>query len=162
MRLTKSEYYELPTKYNQTIVRLLMQSPRCIFAYWDVSEDVVNNFSSYGSFLKIVNITKNYSYDIPVDPYTNNYYIHVEDTNCDYRVELCMFNSKKIVNLYSSNVLTVPSSSPDCTEYQEEVVFRSYLCLANTDKFKVFIPKHFVNQSHTEFEGVSSSDRYMN
>ena len=64
-----SEYYELPTKYNETVVRLLVQSPTRMYAYWEVSDGSIKNFDKqkieYNScipLLKITNITKNYSY----------------------------------------------------------------------------------------------------
>ena len=87
MQLLKSEYYELPNKYNQTIIRLLVQSPTRMFVYWEVSDETIKQFSNnsidYSNctpVLKITNITKNYSYTIPVDPFANNYYMmfHVE------------------------------------------------------------------------------------
>lgn len=162
MHLTKSEYYELPNKYNQTVVRLLMQSPKCIFAYWDISDDIINNYSSYNSFIKIINITKNYSYEVPIDPYTNNYYIKIEDTNCNYQVELIRKLNNKYINLYTSNTLTVPSNVPQTNYYTEEVIFKNYLCIADTNKIKIYTPKHFTNQNHTDFENISSSDRYIN
>lgn len=88
----KSEYYELPTKYNETIVRLLVQSPTRMYAYWEVNEDTIKNlnvdYNVCTPVLKITNLTKQYSYEIDIDPYANNYYIDVKDTNCNYKVEL--------------------------------------------------------------------------
>ena len=88
----KSEYYELPTKYNETIVRLLVQSPTRMYAYWEVNDDSVKKFKvDYNictPVLKITNLTMNYSYEIEIDPYATNYYIDVKDVNCNYKVEL--------------------------------------------------------------------------
>ena len=33
------EYYDLPYRYNQTIVRILAQTPTTLFVYWDISDD---------------------------------------------------------------------------------------------------------------------------
>ena len=88
----KLEYYELPTKYNETIVRLLVQSPTRMYAYWEVDENYINNFkvdySACIPVLKITNLTMNYSYEVQIDPYATNYYIDVKDVNCEYKVEL--------------------------------------------------------------------------
>ena len=93
MYLPKTEYYELPSKYNKTIVRLLVQSPTRMFVYWEIDEDLVKyfestktNYSSTKPVLKVKNITMNYSYDIPIDPFINNYYIDVKDPDCEYQV----------------------------------------------------------------------------
>ena len=79
MHLLKSEYYDLPIKYDQTLIRLLVQSPTRMYAYWEVSDDTMkyfsNNFHNYSDCtpaLKITNITKNYSYIITVDTFANN------------------------------------------------------------------------------------------
>ena len=103
MHLLKSEYYELPTKYNRTIIRLLVQSPTRMFVYWEVSQDTIDQFNkqhkNYAdciAVLKVTNLTKNYSYNIPVNPYADNYYIDVEDSGCKYQVELRKDVQKKV------------------------------------------------------------------
>ena len=59
MHLLKSEYYDLPIKYDQTLIRLLVQSPTRMYAYWEVSEDTIKNF------LKA--IMKGYNYLVTAD-----------------------------------------------------------------------------------------------
>ena len=59
-RAFKSEYYELPSKYDKTAVKLLVQSHTRMYVYWDVSEDTANAFpgkkySSGVPYLKIEN-----------------------------------------------------------------------------------------------------------
>ena len=63
MQLLKSEYYELPKKYNQTMIRLLVQSPKRMYVYWEVSDETIKLFSKeYANYsdctpvLKITNI----------------------------------------------------------------------------------------------------------
>ena len=34
-----AEYYDLPYRYNQTIVKLLYQTPTTLFIYWDISDE---------------------------------------------------------------------------------------------------------------------------
>lgn len=173
MHLLKSEYYDLPTKYNQTLIRLLVQSPNRLYAYWEVSDDTIKNFSNaFGSYsdctpaLKITNDTNHYSYIIPVDPFTNNYYIHVEDTGCNYKIELGRVKNNEFKNIYTSNNVTMPvftRNSEDVANFSDEVIFGNYLCIADKKKVKVFTNKqsrnYFQNQNHTAFEGnITSSD----
>lgn len=152
MYLPKTEYYELPSKYNKTIVRLLVQSPTRMFVYWEVDEDSINyfesmkmNYSSARPVLKVKNITMNYSYDIPIDPFTNSYYIDVKDPDCEYQVELGRVQNDKFVNLYTSNSATVPRSNPMYVGDSEEVVYRNYIKLDMTDKFTVYYNKRNYN-----------------
>ena len=168
MQLLKSEYYELPKKYNQTIIRLLVQSPRRMFVYWEVSDETIDFFSKkYSNYsdctpvLKITNVSKNYSYMIPVDPYANNYYIEVEDSGCNYRVELGRATKTNFINIYTSNTATVPSASPVSSAdifNADDILFANYLCIADKKRIKVFGSRdqyrRFVNQNHTEFENV--------
>ena len=152
MYLPKTEYYELPSKYNKTIVRLLVQSPTRMFVYWEVDEDSIKyfesnkmNYSSARPVLKVKNITMNYSYDIPIDPFTNNYYIDVKDPDCEYQVELGRVQNDKFVNLYTSNSATVPRSNPMYVGDSEEVIYRNYIKLDTTDKFTVYYNKRNYN-----------------
>ena len=32
------EYYDLPYRYNQTVIKLLAQTPTTLFIYWDISD----------------------------------------------------------------------------------------------------------------------------
>lgn len=174
MHLLKSEYYDLPIKYDQTLIRLLVQSPTRMYAYWEVSDDTMkyfsNNFHNYSDCtpaLKITNITKNYSYIIPVDPFANNYYIDVKDTGCDYKIELGRTKNNEFLNIYTSNNVTMPIFSRiDDTKNNfidsDEVLFGNYLCIADKKKIKVYTNKesrkYFQNQTHTDFENITSSD----
>ena len=43
------EYYDLPYRYNQTIVKILAQTPNTLFIYWDISDYDRENFKKqYG------------------------------------------------------------------------------------------------------------------
>ena len=91
------EYYDLPYRYNQTIVKVLAQTPTTLFVYWDISDaDSAHYVETYGEnffndtkpVLVIHNITMNYSYEIDIDDFANSWYLHVNDSNCEYSVEL--------------------------------------------------------------------------
>ena len=92
-----AEYYDLPYRYNETIVKILYQTPTILFVYWDISDQDRESFvKQYGEnffnntrpILKIFNLTKNYSFEIEINDFANSWYINVNDANCEYKVEL--------------------------------------------------------------------------
>ena len=91
------EYYDLPYRYNETVVKILYQTPNTLFIYWDISDkDRENYIKQYGEnffnitrpVLIIHNITMNYSFEVPIDDFANSWYLHINDSKCDYKVEL--------------------------------------------------------------------------
>lgn len=91
------EYYDLPYRYNETIVKILYQTPDTLFVYWDISDkDREKYIKEYGQnffsitrpVLIIHNTTMNYSFEIPINDFANSWYLHINDSKCDYRVEL--------------------------------------------------------------------------
>ena len=91
------EYYDLPYRYNETVVKILYQTPDTLFVYWDISDkDRENYVKEYGEnffnitrpVLIIHNDTMNYSFEIPINDFANSWYLHINDSKCDYRVEL--------------------------------------------------------------------------
>ena len=91
------EYYDLPYRYNETVVKILHQTPNTLFVYWDISDkDRENYIKQYGEnffnitrpVLIIHNITMNYSFEVPIDDFANSWYLHINDSKCDYKVEL--------------------------------------------------------------------------
>lgn len=117
------EYYDLPYRYNQTIVKVLAQTPTTLFIYWDISDKDRENFiRQYGAdffnntkpVLIIHNKTMNYSFEIEIDDFANSWYLHVNDSNCEYCVELGRRpkynNSEPQINI-PNNYLYVSSSN---------------------------------------------------
>lgn len=91
------EYYDLPYRYNQTVVKVLYQTPTTLFIYWDISdadrkafvEQYGENFFNYTKPVLVVhNDTLHYSFEIEIDDFANSWYLHVNDSNCKYAVEL--------------------------------------------------------------------------
>lgn len=91
------EYYDLPYRYNQTIVKILAQTPQMLFVYWDISDDDRKAFEEhYGNdffsktkpVLIVHNETMNYSFEIEINDFANCWYLHVNDANCKYIIEL--------------------------------------------------------------------------
>lgn len=91
------EYFDLPYRYNETIVKLLVQTTKRLFVYWDISDkdkeyfiNLFGNefFNETVPFLRIINESMNYSFDIEINDFANSWYININDENCKYHVEL--------------------------------------------------------------------------
>ena len=91
------EYYDLPYRYNHTVIKLLAQNPTTLFVYWDLNDYDRNQLiQTYGEnffyetypVLVIHNLTDNYTFEERIDDFANNWYIHVNDSKCTYTVEL--------------------------------------------------------------------------
>ena len=91
------EYYDLPYRYNQTVVKVLAQTPTNLFIYWDISDKDRENFKKqYGEnffettkpILIVHNDTLGYSFEVEINDFANSWYLHVADSKCEYRVEL--------------------------------------------------------------------------
>jgi len=117
------EYYDLPYRYNQTIVRILAQTPTTLFVYWDISDTDRENYKqTYGEnffettkpVLIIHNKTKNYYFEVEINDFANSWYLHVGDSDCIYEIELGRRPHTKEVSLpnnflhiaYSNNLET--------------------------------------------------------
>lgn len=104
-----TEYYDLPFRYNKTIVKILAQTPKTLFIYWDISDDDRKSYiEQYGDdffnnskpYLIVTNKTMNYTFEVEINDFANSWYLHVNDANCEYKVEL----GRKFIALSSSNL----------------------------------------------------------
>ena len=91
------EHYDLPYRYNQTVVKVLAQTPKTLFVYWEISDADIEKFKKqYGDnffettkpVLIIHNDTLNYSFEVEINDFANSWYLHVNDSKSDYRIEL--------------------------------------------------------------------------
>ena len=114
-----AEYYDLPYRYNETLVKILYQTPTILFVYWDISDyDRENFIKQYGEnffnntrpILKIYNLTKKYDFEVEINDYANSWYINVNDANCEYKVELIRRTIKYEENL-NTDYIYVSSSN---------------------------------------------------
>ena len=134
------EYYDLPYRYNQTIVKLLAQTPTNLFIYWDISDEDRQNykkqfgenfFETTKPILKIFNNTMNYSFEVEINDFANSWYLHVNDSKCDYRVELARrpINNSSISEQYiqisSSNEIESPNDKILFDKMQKMVYFKN-------------------------------------
>lgn len=136
------EYYDLPYRYNQTIVRLLAQTPTTLFIYWDISDKDRKGFEEqYGEnffqetkpVLIVHNDTLNYSFEVEINDFANSWYLHVADSKCDYRIELGrrpIVKKDKLehtdyIYVTTSNKLEAPNDRILLNKEQKMVYFRN-------------------------------------
>ena len=124
------EYYDLPYRYNQTIVKVLAQTPNTLFVYWDISDDDRKKYvEQYGEYffnntkpvLIVHNKTKNYNFEVDINDFANSWYLRLVDSNCDYQVEL----GRRPINEYvhiSNNYLYVTNSN-DIESPNDHILF---------------------------------------
>lgn len=117
------EYYDLPYRYNQTIVKVLAQTPTTLFVYWDISDlDRQNLINEYGEkffeetkpFLIIHNETNNYSFEVEINDFANSWYLHIPDSKCIYNIELGrkpINQNKQSIKPISENYIYITSSN---------------------------------------------------
>lgn len=147
-----AEYYDLPYRYNQTIVKLLYQTPTTLFIYWDISDEDREKYKeTYGEdffektkpVLIVHNETKGYSFEVEINDFANCWYLNVNDSKCKYKIELgrkpfeVMYNGEvtevkttpKITHNYipitSSNEVESPNDHILFEKKQEMVYFKN-------------------------------------
>ena len=121
------EYYDLPYRYNETVVKILAQTPTMLFIYWDISDEDRQGFiNTYGEdffnktkpVLIVTNKTMNYSFEVEINDFANSWYLHLNDADCDYSVELgrrpIEFNNNSNIDNYvyitTSNDMEMPNN----------------------------------------------------
>ena len=91
------EYYDLPYRYNDTLVRILYQTPKRIFVYWDVSDsDRQRYINAFGEdfyektypVLLVHNENMNYTFEVQINDFANSWYIDINDSKSKYIVQL--------------------------------------------------------------------------
>ena len=116
---TIEEYYDLPYRYNQTVVKVLAQTPSTLFVYWDISDtDKKKYIEQYGPYffhntkpvLIVHNKTKHYHFEVDINDFANSWYLPLVDSNCVYEIEL----GRRPINEYVSlpdNYLAITHSN---------------------------------------------------
>ena len=135
------EYYDLPYRYNQTVVKVLAQTPTNLFIYWDISDADRKNFKKqYGDdffettkpILIIHNDTLGYHFEIEINDFANSWYLHVADSKCDYRIELGrrpIVQTEKLdtdyIYITTSNEIESPNDRILLDNHQKMVYFKN-------------------------------------
>ena len=145
------EYYDLPYRYNQTVIKLLAQTPTTLFIYWDISDKDRKTFEEqYGEnffnetrpVLIVNNDTLNYSFEVEINDFANSWYLHVADSKCDYRIELGrrpIIKKDKLehtdyIYVTTSNELEAPNDRILLNKEQKMVYFRNVKTGATQEK----------------------------
>ena len=123
------EYYDLPYRYNQTVVKLLAQTPK---------EDF---FETTRPVLIVHNDSLNYSFEVEINDFANSWYLHVSDSKCDYRIELGRRPIQKTeklntdyIYISASNEIESPNDRILFNKEQKMVYFRNVKTGEQTSK----------------------------
>lgn len=144
------EYYDLPYRYNQTVVKVLAQTPSTLFIYWDISDTDRKAFEEqYGEnffettrpVLIVRNDTLGYSFEVEINDFANSWYLHINDSKCDYKIELGrrpITKTEKInvdyIYVSSSNEIETPNDKVLFNKEQKMVYFRDIKTGIQTSK----------------------------
>lgn len=147
-----AEYYDLPYKYNQTVVKLLYQTPTTLFIYWEISKEDSDKFKEiYGEdffektrpVLIVHNETMGYSFEVEINDFANCWYLNIKDSKCNYKIELgrrpfevtyqgevtSIRTTQKIntnyIHITSSNTIESPNDHVLLEKSQEMLYFRN-------------------------------------
>lgn len=165
-KILPTEYYDLPQKYNKTVVKVLAQTPKTLFVYWEISDADIENFKKqYGDnffettkpVLIIHNDTLNYSFEVEINDFANSWYLHVNDSKSDYRIELGRrpFQSNKNIQtdyiyVTSSNEIESPNDHILFNNSQKMVYFRNVK--TNVETSKPFVSLSFIKNMGKIYE----------
>ena len=135
------EYYDLPYRYNQTVIKVLAQTPTTLFIYWDISDEDRENYKKqYGEnffditkpVLIVYNDTLGYNFEVEINDFANSWYLHVADSKCDYRIELgrrpIIHNDKlntDYIFISNSNEIESPNDKILFNKQQKMIYFRN-------------------------------------
>ena len=147
------EYYDLPYSYDKTMVKVLFQTPKKLFVYWEISEaDKVKLMAENGNdffenstpFLLVKNNTKNYSFEIQINDFANSWYFDVPDSKCEYSVELFRKNNYTHMStpIQTSNELEVPNNHILFEQARNEIFFKNVK--TNYVTSKSIVNLHFI------------------
>lgn len=150
LKMEVNEYYDLPNKYNKTVVKVLAQTPKTLFIYWEISDEDMSKYKKkYGEnffettkpVLVIHNDTLNYSFEVEINDFANSWYLHVNDSKSDYRIELgrrpIQYNEnmkKDYIYISSSNEIESPNDHILFNHAQKMVYFRNVKTNKETQK----------------------------
>ena len=147
------EYYDLPYRYNETVVKVLAQSPNRLFVYWDISDNDRqkyvetfgdNFFNDTYPVLLLYNEDKNYIREIPINDFANSWYIDIDNPKTKYSIQLGRkFKSKpEFINIAKF-------------EQENVILHNDYLPFANSNKIEA-------PNDHILFESFSNKIKFRN
>jgi len=108
---------EIPSRYNETMIRILPRDPAWIYAYWDIAEQHPGRNEEDDTesdlFLRVVELDPRSSekkdfFDIAISYEDWKWYINIPQPGAIYRVDLCQRLKEKSRVLARSNKVTMP------------------------------------------------------
>lgn len=149
------EYYDLPYRYNETIVTILAQTPKRLFVYWDISDKDREAYKkAFGDdffektypVLLVHNEDLNYTFEVPINDFANSWYLDIQDSKTNYVVQL----GRKFRNLEQAK-------QADFKVVKDEHININNDFIYITDSNKLEIPN-----DHILFELLPSKIKYRN
>ena len=167
------EYYDLPYRYNQTVVKLLAQTPTNLFVYWDISDTDREKFKKqYGydffektrPILIVHNDTMNYSFEVEINDFANCWYLHVNDSNCDYRIELGRKPVIGYVQNWQPSEEDLKDENSEINKYPSKPIDRDYFYITTSNELKapndhILFNKHSAKQS-IQIRNIKTNEQY--
>ncbi len=109
------------TSFDDSRLVLMVKDPRCLYAYWDISNDIKeklvqefgdNVWQKSAAALKITNVSRNSSFIINVSDAADSTYINVTNSCSLYCVELGRLNSdNSFISILKSNYVVTPTDN---------------------------------------------------
>ena len=163
----------MPYRYNQTVVKLLAQTPTNLFVYWDISDADIENFKKqygYDFFEKtrpvliVHNDTMNYSFEVEINDFANCWYLHVNDSNCDYRIELGRKPIVGYVQSWQPSEEDLQNENSDINKYPSKPIDRDYFYITTSNQLEspndhILFNKHSAPQS-IQIRNVKTNQEY--
>lgn len=148
------EYYDLPYRYNETVVKILAQTPKRLFVYWDISDkDREKYLKAFGErffeetypVLLVHNQDLNYTFEVPINDFANSWYLDINDSKAKYTIQLGRkFRQKpEMVDISSS------------TETESVVLHNDYVPIITSNMLEV-------PNDHILFENIQTKVLYRN
>lgn len=140
-KATVTEYYDLPYRYNETVVKILAQTPKKLFVYWDISDSDRQKyidefgpdfFNSTKPVLVVHNDSINYTFEVEINDFANCWYLDINDAKSNYTIEL--IRRPKVQNYYipnsyvyvaSSNIIESPNDHILFEQQSQTIYFRN-------------------------------------
>lgn len=148
------EYYDLPYRYNETIVKILAQTPKRLFVYWDISDkDKQTYLNAFGEkffqdtypVLLLHNENKNYTREITINDFANSWYLDISDPRDKYTIQL----GRKFKQFVKPHV------NQEIIEEENITINNDYLFIAMSNKLEI-------PNDHILFEEFKPYVKYRN
>ncbi len=134
------QYFELPYRYNETTVKILAQTPKTLFVYWDIADHDIEQYKlNYGEnffndtypILLVKNETYGYIEEIPINDFANSWYLQIKDSYSKYSIELGRKYKNKptfessYIYVKDSNEIVVPNNKILIDKLKPSVKYRN-------------------------------------